>query len=362
MSPRECWSRCVAAPRLPPFLPNNPERYRYAYCANPDPSVLVRGARNAPRPPGDDTAGPPPSYDPLAQTDPTPQVASSIPTPFGGPATPVRLPRTHLTGPDVRLGPDHRSRTHCTEKEATMATKLFKRTNTKNVFDMIVEQADPPSAETLENTTDVENTTDAADSETSETADSTPSIEDANTAEAHDDDSDGADEQPSTPSRRKRWLRRFIIGAVGVLFVAALGSSGFLGWQLKQQKDVNAASRAALAAAQSYAVVLTSIDTNGVDKNFARVVDNATGEFKDMYSQSASQLRQALIDNKTMSKGIVVDSAIKSATKTKVEVLLFVDQWISNVVTPQPRMDRSRVAMTMELVDGRWLASKVELK
>jgi virulence factor Mce-like protein len=79
-------------PRLPPSLPNYPEPYRYTYCANPDPAVLIRGARNAPRPPGDDTAGPPPGYDPLAQTDPTAQVASSIPTPFGGPAMPIRLP------------------------------------------------------------------------------------------------------------------------------------------------------------------------------------------------------------------------------------------------------------------------------
>jgi Mce-associated membrane protein len=280
-----------------------------------------------------------------------------------------------------------------------VVTKLIKRTNTKSVFEKIVEQHDPPSAET------VENTTDAVDSETSEAADSTPSVEDADTVEARDGDTDGADERPSTPSRRKRWLRRFITprvenadtvdaqdveaqdddtdgadkplltpsrrkrwlrrfiaGAAGVIFVAALGLSGFLGWQLKQQKDVNDAGRAALAAAQSYAVALTSIDTNSVDKNFTQVVDGATGEFKDMYSQSAGQLRQVLIDNKAMSKGVVIDSAIKSATKTKVDVVLFIDQWISNVVSPQPRMDRSRVAMTMELIDGRWLASKVELK
>ncbi|MDO3333930.1 MlaD family protein [Mycobacteroides abscessus] len=79
-------------PALPPFLPNYPEPYLYTYCNNPDPSVLVRGARNAPRPPGDDTAGPPLNYDRLAQTVPTPQVNSSIPTPFGGPTLPVQLP------------------------------------------------------------------------------------------------------------------------------------------------------------------------------------------------------------------------------------------------------------------------------
>jgi Mce-associated membrane protein len=238
-----------------------------------------------------------------------------------------------------------------------MAIKLIKRTKPKDVFAKLVEtQGDPPSAET------VENIMHAADSEMSEEADSAPSVEDADTVEAQDDDTDGADEQPSTPSRRKRWLRRFIVGTAGVIFVAALGFSGFSGWQLKQQKEVDDAGRAALAAAQGYAVALTSIETNSVDKNFAEVVDGSTGEFKDMYSQSASQLRQVLIDNKAMSKGVVVDSAIKSATKTKVEVVLFIDQWISNVVSPQPRMDRNRVAMTMELIDGRWLASNVELK
>lgn len=79
-------------PPPPLFLANHPEPYLYTYCKNPDPSVLVRGARNAPRPPGDDTAGPPPNHDPLAQTMPTPQFNSLIPTPYGGPTLPVPLP------------------------------------------------------------------------------------------------------------------------------------------------------------------------------------------------------------------------------------------------------------------------------
>lgn len=79
-------------PRAPSSVPDYPEPYRYTYCANPDPSVLIRGARNAPRPPGDDTAGPPQGYDPLAQTDPTPVGPNTIPTPYGGPPMPVKLP------------------------------------------------------------------------------------------------------------------------------------------------------------------------------------------------------------------------------------------------------------------------------
>lgn len=79
-------------PRLPASQPDFPEPYRYTYCDNPDPSVLIRGARNAPRPPGDDTAGPPPGHDPLATTDPTPVGPHSVPTNLGGPPLPIQPP------------------------------------------------------------------------------------------------------------------------------------------------------------------------------------------------------------------------------------------------------------------------------
>ncbi|MEZ0362384.1 MlaD family protein [Mycobacterium sp. pUA109] len=75
-------------PRDVPFIPNYPEPYLYSYCQNDDPGVLIRGARNAPRPPGDDTATPPPGSDPLRRTDPTPVGPHTIPLPYGGPAMP----------------------------------------------------------------------------------------------------------------------------------------------------------------------------------------------------------------------------------------------------------------------------------
>jgi Mce-associated membrane protein len=38
-----------------------------------------------------------------------------------------------------------------------------------------------------------------------------------------------------------------------------------------------------------------------------------------------------------------------------------VDQTVTNAARPDSRVDRNRMKMTMEKVDGRWLASKVEL-
>lgn len=128
---------------------------------------------------------------------------------------------------------------------------------------------------------------------------------------------DAVDEVASDePAKQQRWplIRRVLLGA---LIVALLGGSGFLGWQAWQEHRVEVASRDGQAAAVRYAQVLTSIDSNNVDQNFADVLNGATGEFKDMYSQSSAQLRQLLLDNKATAHGVVIDSAVKSATPTR---------------------------------------------
>lgn len=79
-------------PYAPPSVADFPEPYLYTYCPNPDPRYLVRGARNAPRPPGDDTAGPPPGANPLQRADPTPKGPFTIPTPYAGPDFPMPPP------------------------------------------------------------------------------------------------------------------------------------------------------------------------------------------------------------------------------------------------------------------------------
>jgi hypothetical protein len=79
--------------RRPPSAADYPEPFLYTYCHDDDPSLLVRGARNAPRPAGDDTAGPPAGADLATTADPTPAGRYTIPTPYGGPTLPIEPPR-----------------------------------------------------------------------------------------------------------------------------------------------------------------------------------------------------------------------------------------------------------------------------
>lgn len=187
----------------------------------------------------------------------------------------------------------------------------------------------------------------------------------AGEADATDDAEEAAEEAaeekgsaPAGKASRTVNVRQIL---VGVVLVALLASTGVLGWMVFQQRQLNEAREAAQRAAVSYAQVLTSIDSDKVDDNFKQVLDGATGEFKDMYSQSSVELRQLLVENKATAHGVVIESAVQEASKDKAIVLLFVDQSVSNTKLPDPRIDRSRMKMTMEMVDGQWRASKVEL-
>jgi Mce-associated membrane protein len=156
-------------------------------------------------------------------------------------------------------------------------------------------------------------------------------------------------------------LGRLSVAAGAAVLVVATAASALLGSQVWQHRKVDAAGHQAQAAATAYAETLTSIDSNRVDTNFTDILDGATGEFKDMYTQSSVQLRRLLIDNKATAHGTVVDSAIKSKSTDEVIVLLMVDQTVTNAALPDARIDRSRMKLTMKNVDGRWLAAKVEL-
>ncbi|MET0897650.1 MAG: MlaD family protein [Mycobacterium sp.] len=80
-------------PRRPPASADYPEPFMYTYCRDDHPGVLVRGAKNAPRPAGDDSAGAPSGADLGKMTDPTPQGRFSVPLPYGGPVLPITPPR-----------------------------------------------------------------------------------------------------------------------------------------------------------------------------------------------------------------------------------------------------------------------------
>ncbi len=169
------------------------------------------------------------------------------------------------------------------------------------------------------------------------------------------------DEKPSKTSRLKRVAKATLRWVATGVVVVVLAGAGYEGWLLYQQHEKNVAAAQALDAARKYAVTLTTTDPNAIDQNFTDILGGATGDFKDTYTKASSRLRKMLIDNKVATQGTVLDSAVKSATANQVVVLLFVKQMVTNSASPDPRIDLTDITITMEKVNGRWLASKVVL-
>lgn len=244
---------------------------------------------------------------------------------------------------------------------------------TATTSDTDAEKPDVPGEDTGLDDTDLTETvledTDLEEAEETETGaeNETPDVEDSDDAGDSTDEDDipfggkRRTKRASTGRAKRPWRQYLRRGALPLILVISLAVNGFLGWQQWQKHQLDQAGEQAQQAAVTYAQVLTSIDSNNVDENFRQVLDGATGEFKDMYTQSSVQLRQLLIDNKATAHGVVVDSAIASKSIDKVVVLVFIDQSVTNMAAPDPRIDRSRIKMTMEKVDGRWRAAKVQL-
>lgn len=170
------------------------------------------------------------------------------------------------------------------------------------------------------------------------------------------------DPAPVADSGRRRLSRRNRLTAV--VAVGVLTGVGYGGWRMYDHHETEAGAQQALAAAQKYVMALTNFDAVHPDPadeaDMDYLLDGATGEYKDMYARSQAKLLKLQVEKKATGRGTIVDSAIKSASKDKVVVVLLADQAVTNVDNPDPLLDRSRLRVTMHKVDGLWRVGYLE--
>lgn len=162
------------------------------------------------------------------------------------------------------------------------------------------------------------------------------------------------------PQRTRVSMRPRIVLAV-LLAVAFAGGLAFAGVQFFTQRAKETARVEALAAAKRYATDLSSYDYRNLDGNFRAVEQNATGEFGEQYRQVSRNLTELIKQHQAVSKGAVLSAGLVESGTDRAVVALFVDQTITNTNSPQPRIDRNRMQMTLVRQDDRWLVDNVTL-
>jgi Mce-associated membrane protein len=143
--------------------------------------------------------------------------------------------------------------------------------------------------------------------------------------------------------------------------VLALLWAASLSMSLRSEHRRDSDRSGALAAAQSFATTLSSYDSATLDQDFQNVLANSTGTFQTQYTSASESLRTLISKLHGKATGKVLSAGLVSLDGGKAEVVIFVDQTVTNDAQKTPRIDRTRMQMSLEKHNGHWLISALNL-
>jgi Mce-associated membrane protein len=206
-----------------------------------------------------------------------------------------------------------------------------------------------------ETTADADEAEDSAD-ETSEAPEATETVE---TAEASAP-TETAEPEPGRRRLRAPNLAQGLTIAAAVAICALLGVSGWMAWHHHSVVRERQRAGAYVAAARQGVINLTSLDFNKAKEDVQRVLDSATGAFKDDFQRRAEDFESVVKDSKAVTEGSVAATAVESMNNDSAVVLVLANERVTNIAgaKDQPRTFRFRVSVVH---DGDQLKlSKVE--
>lgn len=157
-------------------------------------------------------------------------------------------------------------------------------------------------------------------------------------------------------------VKRTVVVAVTAALALSLAAAVAFGLLWLGEDDVDSDRAAALSTARNFAATVSSYDYRELDDNIAAVLDGSTGEFKEQYAGAEDALRKLVTEAKAVAEGKVLEVGVKSVGEDRAEVLVFVDQSVTEKGVDKPRVDRNRMLLVMQRNDDRWLVSDVHLR
>jgi Mce-associated membrane protein len=204
-------------------------------------------------------------------------------------------------------------------------------------------------------TADADEAEESAD-ESSEAPEATEIVETTEAAEP----TDAAEPEPARRRLRAPNLAMALTVAAVVAICALLGGSGWMAWQHHNVVQERQRAAAYIATARQGVINLTSLDFNKAKEGVQRVLDSATGEFRDDFQRRAEDFESVVKDSKAVTEGSVAATAVESMNNDSAVVLVLANERITNIAgaKDQPRTFRFRVSVVH---DGDQLkVSKVE--
>lgn len=157
--------------------------------------------------------------------------------------------------------------------------------------------------------------------------------------------------------------RARLIGDARVAWAVALLAvlvAAVLGVQWQSLRAEAAAREEAREAAEVIAARVTTFEGATIDEFVEEVQAMATGEYAAQVTELFNQeFRDALREGDVESVGEVSRSFVQDLDGEEAEVFLLIRQTSVNAAREEPIEDELRMELTLEKVDGRWLAADI---
>jgi Mce-associated membrane protein len=195
--------------------------------------------------------------------------------------------------------------------------------------------------------------------EAAETPDPPASAE-PDPAESQSAEPRSAESEPTGRRLRVPKVSLALSTAAVIAIVGLLGASGWMAWQHHHVVKERQQAAAYVATARQGVVNLTSLDFNKAKEDVQRVLDIATGEFRDDFQKRAEDFASVVKDSKAVTEGSVAATAVESMNNDSAVVLVLANERVTNVAgaKDQPRTFRFRVSVVHDGDDLK--LSKVE--
>lgn len=153
---------------------------------------------------------------------------------------------------------------------------------------------------------------------------------------------------------------RIPIAVVLVIVVVLAALTGWLGYRDQRSHVAEEQRNLFVQVARQAAVNLTSISHSEADADIQRILDSATGTFRDDFEKRSGPFVEIVKRTQSTSRGTVAEAGLESETDDEARVLVAVSVKTSTGAAPEQDPRRWRMRISVEQVGDDVKVSNVE--
>ena len=148
--------------------------------------------------------------------------------------------------------------------------------------------------------------------------------------------------------------RPTVVILLAALLVGSVVASVFLGGRVSDARDEDRLRTEAVQTARQLVVNFTTLDHRSLRASTSGVLALTAGDFRQEYTNASKELEKVVAENKTVSRGKVLDAGVVSFDSDSARVLVVADSQVTNVATDKPQLRTYRLQLDLSRESSGW--------